>query len=255
MITTTALALSLGAALTGCGSSGGGGGHGSTAPKVLTAAQAASSVIALEDLGTGFKVDTSKDDDSKTNFGCLDGLDSLDKTKVKAPRSKEIDYAAASDIGVPAVFSKVGSFADAATAGSLLDKFENAIKGCTSVDATDSDGFHVKLTVKTDEATSGAGATRQVNMTASGTGTTQGLTFPFGIRMSAIQVGNDITLVGFVSFGTDVTPEADKVCAIALERLVAVVDGKTPSPAPANLHVITEGDILGGAASGSSSGA
>ncbi|MFL6060687.1 MAG: hypothetical protein ACJ72E_05615 [Marmoricola sp.] len=246
ILSTTALTLALGAALTGCGSSGG------STTKVMTAGQVATSVIALEDLGTGFKVDSSPDDNSKTNFGCLEGLDSLDKNKIKAPRSKETDYAADSEIGVPAVFSKVGSFATADTAASILTKFKAAVDGCTSVDATDTDGFHVKLTVTTDETTSGPGATRQVNMTASGTGTTQGLTFPFGIRMSAIQVGNDITLVGFVSFGNDIKPEADKICSIALERLVAVLDGKKPSPAPANLHVVTESEILGG---GSSSGA
>jgi hypothetical protein len=247
-LSSAVLVVTLAAALTGCGSSSDSKETGSgSGVKILSASQVGQAVIALEDLGPGFKVDKSDDGDDKSSFGCLDGLDKLDKNKIKPPQDEETDYAASSDIGIPAVFSKVGSFKDSSDASSILSKFKSAVQGCTSVDATDDDGFHVKLAITLDEKASGSGATAQVNMTAQGTGETSGQTFPFGIRMTAIQVDNNVSLVGFVTFGSSVEPEASKMAAIALERLVAVVGGKTPSPTPANLHVTTEDELLGSA--------
>jgi hypothetical protein len=247
--------LTVATALSACGSSSdgsAGSGGSDSGTKLLSASQISDAVISLDDLGPGFKVDKSDDGDNKTSFGCLDSLDKLDKLdggKFKPVHEKEIDYAADSEIGVPAVFTTVGTFRDQATVSEAVSTVKKALDGCTSVDATDDDGFRVQLKVSVDEKTSGPGATAQVNLTATGTGTEQGTSFPFGIRLTIIQVDNNVGLCALVSFGQgdSIGADADKIASIALERLVAVVAGKKPSPAPANLHVTTPEEMLGSA--------
>lgn len=233
------LVLTLAAVLTGCGSSG---------PTILSASQAEASLIAASDLGSGFKVDTSKNSSSSTDMGCLNNLDKFGKKKLKPARDKTVQYKADSPIGIPLVFSAVASLNSVSDATKGVHEFSSLVAHCTTVDTTDSNGFHIKLNVSSNTTKIGSAATAQINLIASGTGQTQGITVPFSFDISLIQLKNQVAMVGYVTMATDISTDANALAKIALDRLVAATDGKpAPKPKPLNLHIVTQAEILGGA--------
>jgi hypothetical protein len=231
--------------LTGCGSSSGG----SADAKLLSKAQLTSTLIALDDLGPGFKLDKDDNEDDDTDLGCLNGLDKIDKAGVKPARDEEISFAADSELSLPAVFSTVGTFRSEAKAAQVLHELSAAVADCKSIDVTDEDGFRIKLAVSSNTDEIDADATGQVNLEATGTGSTQGIEFPFGLRFSAIQVGNQVSVLGYVNSVSTLGDEADALLQRAFDRLAPVADGKkVPTLKPLNLKVVQLEDILGGGA-------
>lgn len=230
-------------ALAGCGSSAD-----SEDAKVLSKAELKSSLIALDDLGPGFEVDDSADDDDDdTDLGCLNGLDELDKKSTKPTRDEEASYQADSDLNLPAVFTTVGTFRSDATAAKVLSELGDAVADCTEVDVTDKDGFRLQLEVTSNTDKVDPDASGQLSIEAVGKASTQGVTFPFALRFSAIRLGNQVTVVGYVNSTEALGAEADALLQRAFDRLAPVSQGeKVPDLEPLDLKVVQLEDILGG---------
>ena len=240
----TALSVISVISLSGCGSSS----SGSDDADLLSKAELTAALITLDDLGPGFEEDKSDDDDDDdADLGCLNGLDKLDESKTKPTRDSEISFEADSDLALPGVFSTVGTFPSEAKAAQVLTELTKAVADCKTVDVTDDDGFRLKLEVTSNTDEIDADATGQVNLEAVGTGSTQGVEFPFGLRFSAIQIGNQVTVVGYVNSVKTIGGEADALLQRAFDRLAPVADGKpAPKLKPLNLEVVDIEDVLGG---------
>ncbi|MET3962962.1 hypothetical protein ABIE44_002896 [Marmoricola sp. OAE513] len=248
LATTTLVAV---ATLTGCGSddSSDGGSKGGSA--LLSKSELSDALVTLDDLGDGFKVekDDDDDDDDDTNLGCLNGLDELgDDDSIEPERDEESSFEADSDLGLPGVYSTVGTFKSTKDAAEVLTKFSDTVEDCKAIDETDGDGFRIRLDVSSDQDKTDDGATGQVNLNATGTASGDGFEFPFSVRFTAIQIGNDVALVGYVNAVTDLE-DADDLVQRAYDRLAPIVDGKSaPDLTPLDLDIPDARDLVGAAA-------
>ncbi|WP_148046189.1 hypothetical protein [Nocardioides marmoriginsengisoli] len=222
-------------ALAGCGSS-----EDDDATTMLSRADLKSSLISLDDVGSAFKVDESDDDDdSDQELGCLDGLDELGGDSNDPERDEEISFEAKAEPELPGVFNTVGAFKSDADAAKVLTDLGKAVSSCKSVDVTDEDGARIQLAVSSDTRETDADATGQMNLEAAGSITVQTLTIPFSLRFSAIQLGNHVTVVGFVTMAEEVGPEADALAQRAFDRLSPILDGKdVPDLEPLDLKAV-----------------
>ncbi|MCW2786500.1 MAG: hypothetical protein JWP74_3017 [Marmoricola sp.] len=217
------LVLVTAAALTGCGSSGS-----SSAPKVspLSKADATSALLTQDNLGSGF---TSRTDDASSTDapGCLAPLDKL--TEAKAPVKAKSEYQATSDTGFPLLASEVTSYRSVAAAKGAISAARTSMASCTSVDDTAKDGTITKLSVTiTDEKIDGADD--EFNLEATGTLTEGGQTVPFGLFLAAVRIKNSISATSIGDLA-GAFPQLDDFVTVAVDRLKAVVAGRTPPTA------------------------
>lgn len=229
--------------------------------KTLSKQEVKDAVISLDDLGDDFKLDKSDDDDddSDTDLGCLNDIDKVLDDKAddsgadfdKAAAKAEAEYKADSDGEMPFVMSSVYSLKSTDEIEEGFKIFEDAFKECDSVDTTDKDGTRIKLSIDFDKAETD-GATSQVNMTAAGNFAIKGpqgqsAELPFYLRMSLIQVDNNIAMIGYGSLVDDDEGDEDSesLNEVGIDRLQAVIDGKpAPEDPDLDLRLITEADIL-----------
>ncbi|MCX6397095.1 MAG: hypothetical protein NTV23_11460 [Propionibacteriales bacterium] len=275
-IASTASVLVLAAALVGCGGSDNGSNDssGSDAPSstssgaaatVLTSAQVKDAIISLDDLGDAFVVDRSKDDnsDDDTDLGCLNDIDKVldDKSGASdfddAEEKAEVEYKADSEFEMPFVMSSAYSLKSTDDIEKGFTLFEDAFADCTKVDTTDKDGTRIRLDITTDKDQTD-GATSQVNLKAAGSFSIPGpqgqtLKLPFYLRMSLVQVKNNIALVGFGSLvePTEGDEDSESLNVVAVNRLLAAIKGEPAPDAPdLDLRIISTDDVLGSAAPG-----
>lgn len=236
-------------ALSGCGSDSEG------SASILSKDDLDSALITLDDLGEDFQVDKEETDEEDADLGCLNGLEDLDDTTDEPQREDEIAFEAEGDLGLPGIFNTIGSFKSEKEAASVLTRFAEAVEDCKSVDVTDDDGLRIQLEVSSDDALVDPGATDQVNLQASGTASTGAVEFPFSLRFSAIQIDNQIALVGYVNGSESPGKDAAAVEQRAFDRFAPVVTGeKAPDLEPLNLTIVDLEDLIGGNPSGDSSG-
>ncbi len=231
----TALTLVFVAALSGCGADDGE----SPSVTVLTKEQATEALLSLDNFEDGFKV-AEDDDEDDSSMGCLDDFESIDDVVNEPAVEAERDYEADTEISLPGVFSAVASFDTDAPAKKGMSEVRKALADCTEVAETDDDGSRFELTIATDDEKAGAEADDQVNLSATGTVTVQGLTLPMAVHLSIIRVGNHVTMSGIVTMGEDARSDADEIAAAALARLVAVIEG---DPVPAQTLELDEVDM------------
>lgn len=254
---TATLALALALGLTGCGedkdkdsddSPNANSSQTADDLKVLTVAEAKKALISLDDIDGDFKKHVDDDDDD-SSMGCLDDLDKIDSDDTDAEAKAEAEYEADSEAGLPLVFSSVASLKDAEEVAKTMDEFRDAVENCTEIDETDEDGTVIKLKIQTTSGKTSDEVTDQINLSATGTFTIQGsLTVPFSMHISIIQLDNNVALAGVGTISDDATDDADAVNEVALEKLLAVIKGETADPDKLDLHIVTENDILQGAA-------
>lgn len=230
------------ATLTACG--GGEPSDGSRATTPLTRAEVRSALLTAEDLGPTFRA--TGPDESDQDLGCLKNLATLDGLTqgLPADRAAETDFEPSDGAQAPAVFSAVATFPTTGAATAVLDEFQAGLGGCTEIDQTDDEGFRVQLEVSMDEKRSGPRASAQVNLVAAGTGTTDGVAFPFAVRVTAVRVANHVALVGFLNLARPVTADSERVVELALRRLAAAADGRTLRPGSLDLRALTEDELM-----------
>lgn len=252
------LALSL--VLAGCGGGGDEKGESDGAgPTTLSASQVKDAVISLDDLGSDFTLDDEDDDDDDDpDLGCLGDLGTvLDEEKdgsgkkfTKAAAKAEVEYKADSDAGMPFVFSSVYSLKKPDEIADAFAIFESAFADCTQVDTTDEDGARIQLDISVDTVAAD-GADSAVSMTAAGGFSIPGpqnleIRLPFFLKMSMIQVDNNLTMIGYGSLVEEKEglEDLDALTDLGIRRLQAVMDGNPVPEAPdLDLRLITEKDI------------
>ncbi|GGO73962.1 hypothetical protein [Nocardioides deserti] len=221
------------AALTGCGSddeSSGGSGGSSDEVVVLDQEQVDQAVLSIDNLGPGFVVD--EDDDSEngddadeeadTDLGCLDAVDDdLEESEAKA----EVSYAAVNDLESPTVDSGVSSYGSVDDVTERFERLRTALADCTSIEVSE-DEVSFSLTVESNEETSSDEVEEQLNITATGTASTQGVELPVAMRLSAARVDNHVVFLSRFDLGADGALEPYTEAAVG--RLLAVLDGETP---------------------------
>jgi len=237
----TALTLVAVAVLSGCGSGSDAGGD---SAKVLTKTQAKDALIGLDELGDGFRV--AKDDgDDESSMGCLDKFEGVDKVVKKPKTDVEVDYEADTDIALPGVFTGLASFDSVAEAEKGMDEVRKALEDCTAVDETDKDGAHFKLTIASDDDKAGPQADEQINLSATGTLATDGITVPMAVHFAMIRIDNHVAMTGLATVSEDARADADEIAEASLARFAAVVDGKTAPKQTLKLDEVDISDFLG----------
>jgi len=248
---TSALAVLVAAAglLVACGdgSEGGSGDSGDPATVVLDDDQVKKALLTLDNLPEGWVESDEDGDDDEDAPGCLANLDDLEGTDSESDAS--IDFETDDEIGLPALTNGVASFKSERDVTEAMDTFRGAFEDCNHIDYTDpEDGTTIVLDFESDDETSSPEVDDQFNLTATGT-ITAGLELPFGLWVSVARVDNHTTTVMITDLDLGTADLLDPYTAIAVDRLVAVVDGQEPEatqgPAPG-----ADGAIEGGGADG-----
>ncbi|MCR6032699.1 hypothetical protein GGQ22_14825 [Nocardioides sp. zg-579] len=230
-------ALLLAAALTACGSgdsdddSGTAGNGIPSEVVVLDQAQVDEAVLSPQNLGPGFTVDDDDpnddpeaEDEDSTGLGCLAAVDDdLDQSAAKA----EASYVAATELETPAISSGVSSYDSLDDVTERFERLRAALADCEQIDVTE-DGATFTLEVEHDEETSAEEVDEQLNISAIGSASAEGLELPVAIRLSAARIDNDVVFLSRFDLGAD-GGELEPYTAAAIGRLLAVLDGTTPS--------------------------
>ena len=150
------------------------------------------------------------------------------------------EYVFADDARLLFIDTTVASFQNEAQAEAALDEFAAEFGECDDFEDT-SGGTSVVVDVEHDEEPATADVDDQFNLTAAGDYTEAGAE-PFGMGMgfSLARVGNTVTITAVLCLG--VPEDRDLVqpyTEIAVDRLVAVINGETPEdvagPAPSEV--------------------
>lgn len=201
----------------------------------LTDAQAEQALLTAENLGGDYRqtADDGSDDDDLTGMGCLSALGELEEADADA--QAETDYEFDGELGVPAVYSAVSSYARTSDLVDALDKFRTAMEGCSRIEDTDDEGNTITLDLTLDEEKTTTDVDDQINFAGTGTIASGGFELPFGLWFSVAQLDNHVTLVGVADMGHARGPMLAALTEVAVDRLAAVAAGDEPSDAVAAL--------------------
>ena len=237
-VTAAAIVLGL-TALTAC--SGGGNGSGPDVQR-LTEDEATAALLTETNVGEQYRVtESDEEDDDDSSFGCMDAVGDMEEND--APVEVERDFEFVNEFGLPTIGSQVASYDAVGDATDAFDRVRSALDDCNEVDETDADGARVQLDLTIDDESSTTEADDQLNLVATGTISSEGMEFPFGLSYSAARVDNHVTAVAIAELGNEVGASMDDYLTAAVDRLNAVADGEEPEDAPI--------DIGAGAAEGS----
>jgi hypothetical protein len=198
----------------------------------LTEEQIAEAVLQSDNMGSGWTSKPSTEDET-TAPGCFADLDTLTEGLTKTARGgTDFTY---SD-GVPDVESTVSVYDDETAIAAVFDQVQIALGACTTVSGPDGDGNEWNLSVSTSEDAT-YDVDDQLAVSASGTFTEPGGNpTQIYIEWTNVRVGPNVGSV--TTFDLEPRPtEHDTWTQIAVDRLLAVVDGEEPTattaPAPA----------------------
>lgn len=222
----------------------------------LTEEEARDAVLTLEDLSTEFVVSPEDDDDSDADLGCFGEIgedldDDLGEDEAD-DESNDIaaDYEADGDFGLPLVSQYISADAEGADhAGAIMDRLVEEFETCTSIDETD-DGVRMQLDLSTDADAWADGADQQVNIVATGTMGTEGLTFPMTFHMTFVRVDDMVTMLMFFDMAREAGDTNELLVDTASARLAALVSGEEPAPVKPLLEDYPIGAALEGIDSG-----
>lgn len=240
-------AVAAGALLAACGGGADGGsddgsdgGAGASPAVVLDESQVEAALLTIDDLPDGWAINPDASDvldgddgdgDGKGGApGCLGEVEDGETFEPLAESS--VEFEVDDGFGVPALSSSVATFASEDEVSDQMDKLREVLSDCDPIDYTDpDDGTQISLTFETDDEPSSPDVDEQLNLTATGT-ISSGLEFPFSLWMSVARIGNNTTSVMITDLGDEAGEALDPYTAIAVDRLLAVLDGQTPEATP-----------------------
>lgn len=237
-VASTALVLALATALTGCGDD-----ESTDAPQrqvSLTEAQLKTALIAAADLGGRFETfKPSEMDASGEDVGCLNALEQFDKGLPGSTGSVTVDLRSKNKQEGPGINQQVDSFADVAAATKVLNDIRSSLADCHAVDE-ESEGVKTTATVTSDDTKSGTDVDDQLNLKiAAKYSAGDDFDFELWSQYKLVRVGNLMTVVSFLSPKDRSSDDIEKVVDLALERLIAVMDGKAPAPKSITVETYT----------------
>lgn len=233
--------------LVACGGGSEEGGSGGPGTVVLDDDQVERALLTLDNLPDGWVESSEDDDDDEDAPGCLANLDDLEGTDSES--DADIDFEAGDDIGLPALSNGVASFGSERDVTEAMDTFRDAFEDCNHIDYTDpEDGTTIVLDFESDDEKSSPEVDDQFNLKATGT-IASGLELPFGLWVSVARIDNHTTTVMLTDLDLGTGTLLDPYTAIAVDRLVAVIDGEDPEatqgPAPGSDSAIEGGGADG----------
>jgi hypothetical protein len=191
-------------------------------------------LLTVENLSDAFEVDKDESeggDDNSPDWGCLFDLGPLKKEsdKDKDDDDVEIQFRASEDPGMPGVIQLVDAAPSLAKAESAMDDMAEVFGGCEEVDTTDDDGTTWRFDIDFDRTAWARGADEQINLTASGSTTSDEIELPVSISMSVVRIENAVSILMFIDLAEDLAGAPRKLTNAAAARLQAVVDGDDPA--------------------------
>lgn len=221
-----ALTLAAAVALSACGSDSGG----DESATALSQSRLDDVLIGLDELGDGYRVDDSEDDEDSEGFGCLKNIDDIDAGDETEPvRESEARFEADDDVALPGVLVASASLPSVAAAKEGLAEMRKVLAGCTSIEETDEDGSVVTLTISHDDDTSGPGLDDQLNFAARGTLEQAGAKVPMSFHFAVMRIEHHVVLTAFVTLAEDASADAEELAEAARAKFTAIVAG---DPAP-----------------------
>lgn len=225
LIAVAALAAMCGV-LVGCGG-GSGDGEGGSSVVVLTNDQIEKALLTLDNMPDGWTTSSEDHDDDEDAPGCLANLDDVDSA-ADSEADAEAEFEVDDDFGLPALANSVASFKTDREVSDAMDAMRDAFSDCNHLEYTDpDDGTEIVLDFSTDDEKSTSDVDDQFNLEATGS-ISAGLEFPFGLWLSVVRVDNHTTLVMISDLSDEGGSLLDPYVQIAVDRLVAVIDGEEP---------------------------
>ena len=189
-------------------------------------------LLTVDNLSDEFEVDEddSGDGDGSPDWGCLFDLGPLSKDDDNDEDDDiQIQFRASEDPGMPGVIQLVDAAPDLAKAEAAMDDLAEAFDGCEEVDTTDDDGTTWRFDVDFDRTAWARGADEQINLTASGSTTSDEIELPVSISMSVVRIENAVSILMFIDLAEDLVGAPRRLTNAAAARLQAVVDGEDPA--------------------------
>jgi hypothetical protein len=220
----------VGALLGGCAQDGDENGNQRTPGPPLTAKQMKSVLLVKGNLGNRFAIDRTPSDSGDShdpNLGCLNPLRKLERKMPEALREREIDFVAKTRVGSPGVNSFVATYRSVTLAERSLDLFDRTVEDCHRV-STRNGGARVRLSVGTTTLTLAKGAEQQVNLSASGSFNGPAGGIPFTLEWTVVRLGRHVVGVVMIDYAKSLQGARRDLTDAAMERLIAVIDGKKP---------------------------
>jgi hypothetical protein len=201
-----------------------------TAATLLSQDEAERALLTTADLGNDYTA-TVADDTAPgggietTDLGCLSVLDDLD-AMTDADTLAEIGF----DDGIGAsVGNSVASYSSAGEVSEDFARVKDAIDGCTSFQVEEN-AVQLSLNVSVDEEPINPTVDEQLNITVSGSATSQGVDLPVSLGFSFVRLENNLTTV--LVFELSSSDRLPSYTEAAVARLDAVMKGESvPTPA------------------------
>jgi len=201
-------------------------------PRILTNNDLLRSLITAEMIGDKFTDYRSTPDLTVIGPGCLQAFDAV--TRTSFPVREQVAYIRPEKKPlVPSIVSIAATFASVGDAETALPGMRKEIDPCTKVSQVE-DGTRFTLAVTHDNDRFGDSVDDQLNVFAHGTVTTKNGVGSMVVGFSAIRVGSNVVVTGFItsSDAESVDKEMATLNRAAVDRLRAVVDSK---PVPNDL--------------------
>ncbi len=211
------------------------GGSGGSSVVVLDDDQVKEALLTLDNMPDGWAVSPDDEDDDEDAPGCLAKLG--DAEEPDSESKANVDFEVDDEFGVPALSNGVASFRSERAVTQAMDAFRDAFEDCEHIDYTDpDDDTKIVLDFDSDDEKSSPDVDDQFNLTATGT-VSNGLEFPFGLWVSVARVDNHTTTVMITDLSEDSESMLDPYTKMAVDRLVAVINGEKPEA--------TKGPVVG----------
>lgn len=223
-----AAAVAASSILIGCGSDGASEASDGGA-KVLSKDQAKSAVLSLENLGNGWeRTDSGGSDDEDSDdegLGCLTGLN---QTRENANTKAEQEFQPSAGASMISLGSMVSSFDSEDEVIDRMASLREILAGCTSIKEGDASST-IELALVTDETKTHPEADEQLTLRATGSASAEGMKVPMAMAITVARVDNNVAFLAYQDMAATTPAIWDDITKTAVQRLVDVLDGKTPS--------------------------
>ena len=187
-------------------------------------------LLTVENLSDAFEIDPdeSGSDDDGPDWGCLFDFGPLqgDSEDEDEDDENQVQFRASEEPGMPGVIQLVDAAPSLAKAEKAMDDMAKEFDGCVEVDTTDDDGTTWQFDVAFDRSAWARGADEQINLTATGSTTSDELELPVSISLSVVRIENAVSILMFIDLADDLVGAPRALTNAASARLQAVVDGE-----------------------------
>lgn len=189
----------------------------------LTEEQAKTALLTQANFGEEYRTVDGDNQEESDDLGCFGDGEDGEEPPVEAETAFEKESASE----LPNINLSVGSYDSEADAKDALEELRDAFDGCTRVDETDAEGVRTQLAISLSDEQLTNRADEQVTVSAVGTITSEGTSYPLGLWISMSRVDNNVAWVAVADLASSSTL-LDPFVTAAVKRLDDVADGDRP---------------------------